>query len=95
VHIVFHGCNQQRAKAGDAFVKDTGFANWADANRLIVLFPQVDHEHAQSAGLLGLVGLHGPRVSDPQGAAGGGRAAHAGSPDGALGVITLERFRLR
>jgi poly(3-hydroxybutyrate) depolymerase len=41
VHIVFHGCNQQRAKAGDAFMKDTGFANWADANRLIVLFPQV------------------------------------------------------
>jgi hypothetical protein len=41
VHIAFHGCNQQRTKAGDAFVKDTGFANWADANRLIVLFPQV------------------------------------------------------
>jgi hypothetical protein len=41
VHIVFHGCNQQRAKAGDAFIKDAGFANWADANRLIVLFPQV------------------------------------------------------
>ena len=41
VHIVFHGCNQQRAKTGDAFIKDTGFANWADANRLIVLFPQV------------------------------------------------------
>jgi hypothetical protein len=41
VHIVFHGCNQQRSKAGDAFIKDTGFANWADANRLIVLFPQV------------------------------------------------------
>ena len=41
VHIVFHGCNQQRSKAGDAFMKDTGFANWADANRLIVLFPQV------------------------------------------------------
>jgi hypothetical protein len=41
VHIVFHGCNQQRGKAGDAFIKDTGYANWADANRLIVLFPQV------------------------------------------------------
>ena len=41
VHIVFHGCNQQRAKIGDAFTKETGFANWADANRLIVLFPQV------------------------------------------------------
>lgn len=41
VHVVFHGCNQQRVKAGDAFSKDTGYANWADANRLIVLFPQV------------------------------------------------------
>ena len=41
VHVVFHGCNQQRGKAGDAFVKDRGFADWADANRLIVLFPQV------------------------------------------------------
>jgi hypothetical protein len=40
VHIVFHGCAQNRAKIGDAFVKDTGFARWADANRLIVLFPQ-------------------------------------------------------
>ena len=41
VHIAFHGCNQQRAKAGDAFIKDSGFANWADANRIVVLFPQV------------------------------------------------------
>ena len=41
VHVVFHGCNQQRAKAGDAFIRDTGYANWADTNRLIVLFPQV------------------------------------------------------
>ena len=40
-HIVFHGCNQQREKAGDAFARDTGYANWADANRLILLFPQV------------------------------------------------------
>jgi len=41
VHIVFHGCNQQRDKAGDAFARDTGYANWADANHLILLFPQV------------------------------------------------------
>ena len=47
------------AKIGDAFVKDSGFADWADTNRLIVLFPQVRAEHVQSARLLGLVGLHG------------------------------------
>lgn len=43
VHVVFHGCEQQRSKAeiGDRFVKDSGFAEWADNNRLVVLFPQV------------------------------------------------------
>lgn len=41
VHIAFHGCAQSRAATGDAFIHDTGFARWADANALIILFPQV------------------------------------------------------
>lgn len=40
VHIAFHGCAQNRAAVGDAFVKDTGFARWADTNGFVVLFPQ-------------------------------------------------------
>ena len=40
IHIAFHGCGQNRALAGDAFIRKTGFARWADANRMIVLFPQ-------------------------------------------------------
>lgn len=40
VHIAFHGCAQNRAAVGDAFVRDTGFARWADSNGFIVLFPQ-------------------------------------------------------
>jgi hypothetical protein len=40
VHIAFHGCEQNEATAGEAFIKKTGFARWADTNRLIVLFPQ-------------------------------------------------------
>lgn len=40
VHIAFHGCAQNRATVGDAFVKKTGFARWADSNDFIVLFPQ-------------------------------------------------------
>lgn len=40
VHIAFHGCAQNRSAVGSAFVEDTGFARWADSNRLIVLFPQ-------------------------------------------------------
>lgn len=42
IHIAFHGCSQNRALVGDAFVKETGFARWADTNRLIVLFPQAE-----------------------------------------------------
>lgn len=40
VHVAFHGCQQNRAAIGDAFIRGSGFARWADANRLIVLFPQ-------------------------------------------------------
>ena len=40
VHIALHGCAQSREAIGDAFVKEAGFAEFADQNRLIVLFPQ-------------------------------------------------------
>ena len=40
VHIAFHGCAQNRANAGETFIQGSGYANWADANALIVLFPQ-------------------------------------------------------
>ena len=46
--------------------------------------PAGQRQHAQPAGLLGLVGLHGPRVSDAQGAADHGRAAHAGPAGGTV-----------
>ena len=41
VHIALHGCEQSREAVGDTFVKDSGFAEIADTNRIIVLFPQV------------------------------------------------------
>jgi poly(3-hydroxybutyrate) depolymerase len=40
VHIVFHGCNQSKAEAGGAVIRDTGFADWAETNNLVILFPQ-------------------------------------------------------
>lgn len=40
VHIAYHGCAQNRDKVGDVFVKETGFARWADTNKIMVLFPQ-------------------------------------------------------
>jgi len=41
VHVAFHGCGQNKAQVGDAFIEGSGFDRWADTNRLIVLFPQV------------------------------------------------------
>ena len=41
VHIAFHGCAQNRETVSDAFIKESGFARWADTNKLIILFPQV------------------------------------------------------
>ena len=40
IHIAYHGCAQNRILTGDAFIRQTGFARWADTNRLVVLFPQ-------------------------------------------------------
>jgi len=50
VHIAFHGCGQNRAAVGDAFATDTGFARWADTNRLMILFPQAAHSPANPQG---------------------------------------------
>jgi poly(3-hydroxybutyrate) depolymerase len=40
VHVAFHGCQQGRVKIGDRFYSGTGYNEFADANRLIVLYPQ-------------------------------------------------------
>jgi hypothetical protein len=41
VHVAYHGCEQNRESVGDAFIKESGFARWADTNQLVILFPQV------------------------------------------------------
>ncbi len=41
-HIAFHGCAQNRETVGDAFITESGFARWADTNKLVIFFPQVE-----------------------------------------------------
>ena len=40
LHIALHGCDQARESVGDAFIEKSGFARYADTNRLVILFPQ-------------------------------------------------------
>ena len=41
VHVAFHGCRQGASAIGRRFVEGAGYNAWADANRLVVLYPQV------------------------------------------------------
>lgn len=42
VHVVFHGCKQyaENAQVGDAVYKHGGYNEWADTNKIIVLYPR-------------------------------------------------------
>lgn len=40
VHVALHGCKQDAGDVKRAFIDRTGYKAWADANRLIVLYPQ-------------------------------------------------------
>jgi hypothetical protein len=40
VHVALHGCLQSRGDIGQDFVQHAGYNAWADANHIIVLYPQ-------------------------------------------------------
>lgn len=41
LHVAFHGCRQGSGFVGEEFVRNAGYNHWADANRIVVLYPQV------------------------------------------------------
>ncbi len=61
VHIVFHGCRQGRAELGDRFAKGSGYARWAESNRIALLFPQVVSSPLNPKGCWDWWGYTGPR----------------------------------
>ena len=40
LHIALHGCKQSRGRIEDAYVRLTGYNRWAEANDIVVLYPQ-------------------------------------------------------
>lgn len=40
LHIALHGCRQGREIMGEQYVRLTGYNRWAEANRIVVLYPQ-------------------------------------------------------
>jgi poly(3-hydroxybutyrate) depolymerase len=39
-HLALHGCKQNYQTVGDTFIQNAGLNEWADTNKLIVLYPQ-------------------------------------------------------
>ncbi|MEX1084849.1 MAG: PHB depolymerase family esterase [Steroidobacteraceae bacterium] len=45
IHVAFHGCQQGSGFIGQTFARNAGYNRWADANRIVVLYPQVARSH--------------------------------------------------
>ena len=71
LHVAFHGCRQYQELVGDDFYWDAGYNVWAEANQIVVLYPQstawerrfdVTGLFGNPQGMLGLVGLQRSRL---------------------------------
>lgn len=40
-HLVLHGCAQSNVQIGTAFIEQSGYLPWAEANNIVLAFPQV------------------------------------------------------
>ena len=40
-HLVLHGCAQSSVQIGTEFIKKSGYLPWAEANSIVLVFPQV------------------------------------------------------
>jgi poly(3-hydroxybutyrate) depolymerase len=40
LHVAFHGCLQNAETVGDAFYRHAGYNEWAEANDIVILYPQ-------------------------------------------------------
>ena len=50
IHVAFHGCRQNASEIGERFVREAGYNRWADAHRLVVLYPQTASRSGLSFG---------------------------------------------
>lgn len=69
VHVAIHGCEQSAKAVGNYFYSDTGYNNWADSNKLLVLYPQVNASDLpyNPKGCWDWVGYTGPNYATKSG----------------------------
>jgi len=40
IHVALHGCKQNHDAIGDRYIRHAGYNEWADANHIVILYPQ-------------------------------------------------------
>ena len=60
LHLVLHGCAQSSAQLGTAFIEQSGYLPWADANDIVLAFPQVAPSPVNPMGCWDWWGYTGP-----------------------------------
>ena len=48
VHVALHGCKQNTADVGQAFIRNAGYNRWAEANNIVILYPQTSQKATNS-----------------------------------------------
>ena len=60
LHLVLHGCAQSAAQVGTAFIEQSGYLPWAEANAVVLAFPQVAPSAVNPMGCWDWWGYTGP-----------------------------------
>ncbi len=48
IHVALHGCKQNATDIGQEYVRNAGYNRWADANNIVVLYPQTSQKATNS-----------------------------------------------
>lgn len=60
LHLVLHGCAQSSVKLGTAFIEQSGYLPWAEANDIVLAFPQIAPSVVNPMGCWDWWGYTGP-----------------------------------
>jgi len=60
LHVAFHGCRQGKEFIDDRFARMAGLNEWAESNRIIVLYPQIEKSAFNPQGCWDWWGYTGP-----------------------------------
>ncbi|MFZ1389242.1 MAG: PHB depolymerase family esterase [Thiolinea sp.] len=67
LHIALHGCLQSEGLVGDAFYTKAGYNEWAEANNIVVLYPQAKVSLGNPQACWDWWGYSGEHYADKQG----------------------------